>query len=161
MFGDLEAVGVYCHIFEIIVLGRYVNQVQECLVSLPRTGAKTSELMGNIPAIWWPIMFSSVMSSNNEQCKKVIGTWIMENFIIEAADDKTELGATVHQAFFDAFFMWATSGQLAYKALVRDGRSIRSEHCELLSSWYDDPRSKHMFQWLTSIETRFFSSIIP
>jgi tRNA guanosine-2'-O-methyltransferase len=132
---------IYCNIFEIMVMGRYVNQVQESLAFLPSAGnnyGKTTAGRGQKPwsvsDVWFVLLFKTVLASKtNEQVRKLVGNWIMGNHVVQPSDD--ECARVVQVAFFDVFLEWAVSGQLAYKSLVRNQREVRCQQGELLFAW--------------------------
>ena len=132
------SIGDYCHIFEIMALGRYINQVLDCLKSLPtKSDPKRSHRLGAVPPLWWTILFRTVMASNNESVKKVVGSWIMDNWAVDITGHyaKYACGGVVVRAYLDVMLAWACNGQLAFKSIVRERRNVRSGHAEQLASW--------------------------
>lgn len=144
----------YCHMFEIIVLGRYVNQVQECLSQLSyelRQNTSGNRALHQVPMVWWTILFKTAISSNNDQVANVVGPWLMENNIVRSEGSQFE---QVNAAYVDACLTWAMSGTLALKTILRDGHHVRSQHGDRLTAWCERqqrawPRfSGHALSWL-------------
>ena len=151
----------YCHIFEIMVLGRYINQVLDCLKGLPHKHLSSWEQhrLGKVPRVWWSILFKSVMAGNNEAVKKAVGSWIMDHYVVQDTSRSAEMGNAelemfAHKGFFDVFLQWACNGQLAFKGIIREGRSVRCEHGEQLAAWCKAQQealpafAQHLLSWL-------------
>ncbi|KIW03749.1 uncharacterized protein PV09_05056 [Verruconis gallopava] len=147
----LGAYEEYCSLFEIIVMGRYLNQVQECLDLLPSASKGRTSLVCDV---WWWLLMRAALDSNNEQVRKLIGTWLLDKYIVNAASEECIMLAQA--AFFDSLLDWATNGQLASKSCIRSGTTVVSKHGELLSIYCEKQAERnptfveHTYHWLSA-----------
>ncbi|KAF2189087.1 hypothetical protein K469DRAFT_626955 [Zopfia rhizophila CBS 207.26] len=105
----------YCSLFEIIVLSRYPNQVEDCLPEL-------SKLLGSsslIHSAWTTVLLSAVLNPNvQDGVRKIIGMWYMQ-YVIE------EHGSLVgqHEFLVQGFLPWGTQGTLFTSSLTSSRRN--------------------------------------
>jgi len=105
----------YCTVFEIIVLGRYINQIQECESDLDSLKSDS----GLRPQWLYTLLASGLDPRMQDSNRKFIGTWIMRS-------DLTPTHEFLEFLKHD-FLRWATIGQLFVSTLhVRDGEM----HCD-------------------------------
>ncbi|KAK0664148.1 putative methyltransferase TARBP1 [Lasiodiplodia hormozganensis] len=117
----------YCTLFETIILGRYLNQVEECMPDLQNLAWKS-----NIHPTWIiTLLRASLRSGVQDGIRKLIGTRLLHGLIPvpnSASDAYQGLLAS-------AFLPWATQGFLFTASLRRHGQHVRCEHGESLNSF--------------------------
>lgn len=95
----------YCTVFETIVLGRYINQIQECENEL-NTLVQSTFLHPH----WLCVLLASAIDSHMQDSnRKFIGNWVM----------RSDLRQTPNflQFFLDDFIPWAIQGPLFVSTL--------------------------------------------
>lgn len=113
----------YCTVFETIILGRYINQVQECendLDALVTDNVVEKKLLHVLLA---SALDTRMQGSN----RKYMGDWTMRS------DLKVD-----HESldfFRDNFLPWVVQGQYFVSSLVREGEEVRCAHGERLVSF--------------------------
>lgn len=101
----------YATIFETIVLGRYINQVQECERDLDDLVPADSY----VDSQWlYTLLASALDSQMQESNRKFIGTWVMRAHL--------RTGPELSDFLRDDFLPWATQGSL-YVASLRRGEN--------------------------------------
>lgn len=95
----------YMAIYETVVLGRYVNQVEECLPELKSLCQQNSV----VPAHWIFVFLSATLSrSMQDSVRRIIGRWILD-FGAKYISEQQEYSRT----FIVTYFLpWATTGKL-------------------------------------------------
>jgi tRNA guanosine-2'-O-methyltransferase len=100
----------YANLFEVIVLDRYVNQVQACLSDL-------TVLLGSsslISADWSTALFSAALNPKvQDGVRKLVGNWYLKHVISQQGS------ISAHTSFLiEGFLPWATQGSLFTNSLV-------------------------------------------
>ena len=119
----------YCTLFETIVLGRYINQIQECERDL------TSLAQSNVLEQRWLLTLLACALDNRmlDSIRRFIGNWILRSCLKPSAG---------FLAFFrDEFLPWATQGQLFVSTLKNQDGQIRCLHGERLSNFIKSIRT--------------------
>ena len=111
----------YCTVFETIVLGRYVNQIQECEKDLDLLA--TESLVGTK---WLYALLASGMDSNTQESnRKFIGNWAMRSSLKPTPE---------FMGFYrNDFLPWVTQGQLFVSTLKRNKGVLRCHHGDRLA----------------------------
>ena len=113
----------YCTVFETIVLGRYINQIQECESDLTTLAQSKS-----LDSKWLYVLLASGMDAEMQDSnRKFIGNWVM----------RSSLGLTPEfLGFFrDDFLPWAVQGQLFVSSLKAEGNVLRCAHGDALAAF--------------------------
>ncbi|OJD30707.1 putative methyltransferase tarbp1-like [Diplodia corticola] len=117
----------YCTLFETIILGRYLNQIEECMPDLQTLAWKSS-----IHPTWIiTLLRASLRSGVQDGIRKLVGNRILQGLIPmpQAASD-------AYQGLLaSAFLPWATQGFLFTASLRRNSHHVRCEHAESLCSF--------------------------
>jgi tRNA guanosine-2'-O-methyltransferase len=128
------AVEKYCSIFETIVLGRYSNQVEECMKLLPESCLQIRETVAELFELhssWWIALFTATLGLENaHNIQKIIGGYIL-------AQDFSALDYSEHLGRFLAgpLLQWACRGTLFTTTMRRTRQNIRCEHGSRLSQF--------------------------
>lgn len=124
----------YCTVFETIILGRYVNQVHECLKMVPKNCLQTQSALTTtfqLRSSWWLILFHAALKLENANgVQKIIGTFVMnvETTNIEASE-------LLCKFFKEAFITWACSSQLYTTTICRRNELVVCDHGDTLSNF--------------------------
>ncbi|USW49401.1 Putative tRNA/rRNA methyltransferase, SpoU type, tRNA (guanine-N1-)-methyltransferase [Septoria linicola] len=134
----------YCTVFETIVLGRYLNQVQECEADLDFLSSEKSV----VKPIWvYTLLTCALDQKMQETNRKLIGSWVMH--VNPRVDGKEEYIAFLR----DAFLPWATLGYLFTGSLRRQDGNIQCEHGDRLSSFVAGLLQSHSELFDDAVET--------
>ncbi|KXS94619.1 hypothetical protein AC578_10642 [Pseudocercospora eumusae] len=116
----------FCTVFETIVLGRYLNQVQECEPDLDFLASTTSAVK---PAFLFALLESALDQRMQEANRKWIGSWCLRsNLRTDEVDSfMTFLRSTL--------LPWATSGYLFTATLKQVDGHLKCEHGERLATY--------------------------
>lgn len=113
----------YCTVFETIVLGRYINQVQECEKDLSILAQSTA-----IDSRWLLVLLASAMDGRMQDSnRKFIGNWVMRASLQQTPD-------FLH-FFREDFIPWARQGSLFVSTLKRHNGQRRCLHGDRLSHY--------------------------
>lgn len=100
----------FCTVFETIVLGRYLNQVQECEPDLDFFASTHSV----VKPVWlYTLLASALDSKMQDSNRKFIGSWILRSNL------RTDDGAGYVNFLREALLPWATQGYLFTSTLRR------------------------------------------
>lgn len=115
----------YATVFETIVLGRYINQIQECEGDLDDLVSASSA----VGLKWlYTLIASGLDSQMQESNRKFIGGWVMRAGL--------HSGTQFQRFLRDDFLPWATQGSLFVGALKRDVHGNAScSHGDRLSDY--------------------------
>ncbi|KAK8157388.1 hypothetical protein IWX90DRAFT_516610 [Phyllosticta citrichinensis] len=117
----------YCTLFETIILGRYLNQVEACLPDL-RALAWGSQVH---PTWIITLLSASLSTSVQDGIRKMIGNQILDQLV--------PLPTSATPVFEDFVILsllpWATQGWLFTGSMSRDREDVRCRHGELLSAY--------------------------
>ncbi|TKA65798.1 hypothetical protein B0A49_11615 [Cryomyces minteri] len=117
----------YCTLFETIVLGRYLNQVEECLGDLNFLASSKSK----VGRTWlWSLLTPAFSVHMQDSLRKFVGTWLM-NANVHSDSEVDELP----EFLASSFLPWATQGHLFVSGIQKDGRQIRCIHGEQVSAF--------------------------
>ena len=106
----------YCTIFETIVLGRYINQVQDCEKDL--NSLVSDEIMK--PRWLFALLASALDPRIQESNRKFIGKWVMQSSLTATKE---------FLSFFENDFLpWATQGQHFVSSLKERNGAMRCLH---------------------------------
>ncbi|KAF2138837.1 uncharacterized protein K452DRAFT_211283, partial [Aplosporella prunicola CBS 121167] len=117
----------YCTLFETIVLGRYLNQAEECMPDLQALAWKS-----DVHPTWVITLLRAALRPGvQDGIRKLVGNRIFQGVI--------PLPDTATSNFLDfiasSFLPWATQGFLYTGSMRRNGQRVRCEHGENLSSF--------------------------
>ena len=113
----------YCTVFETIVLGRYINQVQECENDLNAL-VNSQELNRK----WlYVLLASGIDPGMQESNRRFIGNWVMKSSL-KYSDEMKEF-------FQHDFLPWAIQGQLFVSTLKRVKTVLRCTHGDSLAAF--------------------------
>ena len=113
----------YCTVFETIVLGRYINQIQECEGDLNAL-ARSKDLESK----WLYVLLASALDAEMQDSnRKFIGNWVMRSDF--------ELTPEFLDFFRDDFLPWAVQGQLFVSSLKTENGVIRCGHGDALAKF--------------------------
>lgn len=116
----------YCTLFETIILGRYINQVEECMPDLQNLAWKS-----NVHHTWIiTLLRASLRPGVQDGIRKLIGNRILQG-LIPMSDSATD----AYRGFLASFLPWVTQGYLFTGTLRRNKQHVRCEHGESLSSF--------------------------
>ncbi|KAL1639221.1 hypothetical protein SLS58_008189 [Diplodia intermedia] len=117
----------YCTLFETIILGRYLNQVEECMPDLQSLAWKSS-----IHPTWiTTLLRASLRPGVQDGIRKLIGTRLLQGLIPMPCS-----ASEAYQGFLaSAFLPWVTQGFLFTASLRRNGQHVRCGHGQSLSSF--------------------------
>lgn len=130
MFTDPSAIRAqyerFCTVFETIIFGRYLNQVQECEADLDFLSSSRSAVL----PIWLYTLLSSALDQRlQDSNRKFIGTWVMRS---NPRTDDLE----GYLAFFRAAFLpWVTGGYMFTSTLRKRDDGLHCEHGEALAAY--------------------------
>jgi hypothetical protein len=117
----VAAYSKYCTFFETIVIGRYMNQVEECVRQFPvhwkdrhsaaggiqttdRTD-QTADVSSLVLPCWWTILFEAALQqANSDVIRKAIGTYILEHYFPGAHTSKDELQENRYNEFLQTHY---------------------------------------------------------
>lgn len=125
----LAQYGRYCTVFETIVLGRYLNQVEECKADLDFLASDESA----IPKRWLNALLSAALDNKMQDAnRKFIGNWIMEAFLQpdRGVDDYAVL-------LRSSLLPWAAQVFLFTSSLRRVSGELRSIHGDRLANYIE------------------------
>ncbi|EON69774.1 hypothetical protein W97_09037 [Coniosporium apollinis CBS 100218] len=172
----------YITVFETIVLGRYMNQVEECLPDLQMLCSSSSR----IHPTWMKTLLEAAFQQNiQDGIRKFVGNWLMDlSSLYLDLDRPTQEGghrllitlitqtSPKNNIITQSLLPWATQGSLFTSSIrsTQDNRTVCCEHGEKLSSFIEGLlrrcpdntiRSLHLrtlLTWLhdTSIDGRLF-----
>ncbi|KAF2425692.1 hypothetical protein EJ08DRAFT_395630 [Tothia fuscella] len=148
----ISAFNKYCFFFENLVIGRYINQIEECLLQFPAfsgymepenkalllTGGNEREDMTLVPAVWWTLLFTAgLQNQNSDIIRKTIGEYLFRNYHEESRVSTFDsLRAHTFKTFlFDSLLPWAVQGHLLNKRLVRTDNEALSHHGDELAAF--------------------------
>lgn len=125
----------YCTVFETIVLGRYINQIQECEKDLGLLAATTS-----LHPQWLFVLLASAIDSQMQDSnRKFIGNWVMQSCLKQTTD--------FVEFFQNDFLPWAIQGSLFVSTLKWQGGQRRCLHGDRLSQYIrrllEDTTTRH------------------
>lgn len=113
----------YCTVFETIVLGRYINQIQECENDLNFL-ATDSSLQ---PQWLYTLLASALDGRMQDSNRKFIGNWVMRSGLKPTTE--------FVQFFQHDFLPWAILGQLFVSTLKKQNGELRCFHGDRLSQF--------------------------
>ncbi|KAF2762702.1 hypothetical protein EJ05DRAFT_9978 [Pseudovirgaria hyperparasitica] len=91
----------FCILFQTIVLGRYQNQVDECLIDLAAL-----VVSGKVHNTWIQTLLMSVFHGDvQETIRRSVGNWFMD-----FANDSAQHISTYYEFILTSFVPWATTG---------------------------------------------------
>jgi tRNA guanosine-2'-O-methyltransferase len=131
-----QCIARYCSIFETIVLGRGVNQVEESLNLLPPSILETVESTQgfSLDCSWWIALFTAAISLKNASpVQKLVGNWILSH--IPAHLDYSQCAA---RFLAHPFLRWCCQGNLFTTTIIRVDSKVECEHGSRLSSFLSD-----------------------
>ena len=111
----------YCTVFETIVLGRYINQIQDCEGDLDFLATSS-----DVEPQWLSALLASALDSRmQESNRKFVGNWVLRSELKPTPD-------FLH-FFRDDFLPWAIQGQLFVSTLRRRRGEMRCIHGDRLA----------------------------
>lgn len=117
----------YCTLFETIILGRYINQVEECMPDLQNLAWKST-----VHPTWViTLLHASLRTGVQDGVRRFIGNRVLQGLVPMP-------GSATHayqELMPSSFLPWATQGFLFTGTLRRKGQHVRCEHGESLSSF--------------------------
>ncbi|KAK7519317.1 uncharacterized protein IWZ02DRAFT_289563 [Phyllosticta citriasiana] len=117
----------YCTLFETMILGRYLNQVEACLPDL-RALAWGSQ----VHPTWIVTLLSAALSTSvQDGIRKMIGNQILD----ELMPMPTSATAVFENFLVTSLLPWATQGWLFTGSISRTREDVRCRHGELLSAY--------------------------
>lgn len=128
----------YCIVFETIVLGRYVNQVEECLGDLDALASPSR----SIPRSWFYALLAPAISPDmQDSIRKLIGNWFLDS---DPKPDKQpwHLAGLLRLSFLP----WAVQGHMFTASLQGDTREMHCEHGKRLSAFVERLVQNHASQ---------------
>ncbi|KAK3721550.1 hypothetical protein LTR37_003106 [Vermiconidia calcicola] len=124
----------YITIYETIVLGRYINQIQECESDLDRLAANS-----DLDPQWlFTLLASALDSSMQDSTRKFIGNWVMRS--------KLAFSPELLEIFQDSILPWATQGHLFVSSLEIVHDRLRCLHGELFAGYIQSLRRESPVQ---------------
>ncbi|KAJ9660862.1 hypothetical protein H2201_006754 [Coniosporium apollinis] len=137
----------YITVFETIVLGRYMNQVEECLPDLRVLCSSTSR----VHPTWMKTLLEAAFQPNiQDGIRKFVGNWLMDLLSPHQNPDRlTQEGghrllitlitqtSPKENIITQSLLPWATQGSLSTSSIrsTQDNRTVYCEHGEKLSSF--------------------------
>lgn len=116
----------YCTVYETVVLGRYLNQVQECEADMDFLSSDKSA----VKPVWlYTLLTCALDQKMQDSNRKFIGSWVMD------AVPRVDGTAEYLNFLQDAFLPWATLGYLFTNTLRREDGVLYCEHGNKLSSF--------------------------
>lgn len=116
----------YCTVYETVVLGRYLNQVQECEADMDFLSSDKSA----VKPVWlYTLLTCALDQKMQDSNRKLIGSWVMD------AVPRVDGTAEYLNFLQDAFLPWATLGYLFTNTLRREDGVLYCEHGNKLSSF--------------------------
>ncbi|KAF2148264.1 hypothetical protein K461DRAFT_247613 [Myriangium duriaei CBS 260.36] len=120
----------FCTVYETIVLGRYLNQVKDCLPTLDQLATPTST---TLPASWiLTVLRPSVSNLMQESIRNLLGDWLMTRRF-NAGLHFEVFGKLLH----DRILPWAVQGSLFTSSVQGTRLSCRCEHGEKLAEFIE------------------------
>ncbi|KAK4988223.1 hypothetical protein LTR50_004049 [Elasticomyces elasticus] len=119
----------FCILFETIVFGRYLNQVEECILDL--TFLATPESL--VHKTWlYTLLGPALAPVGQEGIRKLLGNWVMR------ADIRASEGAGSLMELLKVYFLpWATQGNLFTIKTRRDSAQALCEHGNRLAGFLE------------------------
>ncbi|KAK3701216.1 hypothetical protein LTR37_015595 [Vermiconidia calcicola] len=118
----------YITVFETIVLGRYINQIQECESDLNQLAASS-----DLHSQWLFTLLACAMDSvMQDSTRKFIGNWVMRSVL--------SLTPEMLEFFRDSILPWATQGHLFVSSLKTAHGRLQCLHGELLAGYIQSLR---------------------
>ena len=125
----------YCIVFETIVLGRYINQVQECDNDLNVLATITS-----IGPRWLYTLLSSALDKQMQDSnRRFIGNWVMQSDLHTSKE--------FCDFFQNDFLPWAIEGHLFVSSLRRTEGNVQCLHGDRLSHFIWGLTQAHDESW--------------
>jgi tRNA guanosine-2'-O-methyltransferase len=118
------AVNRYCRLFETIVIGRYLNQVVDCLKQLPSACFLDTQTDFPLSNVWWRALLTAALSLRNvEGVRRLVGNWILDQRLPNTGYDKD----------FSLFLVgplmaWSCQGYLFHNSLLRKVHVVSCSH---------------------------------
>ncbi|KXT18008.1 hypothetical protein AC579_9624 [Pseudocercospora musae] len=116
----------FCTVFETIVLGRYLNQVQECEPDLDFLASRNSAVK---PAFLFALLESALDQRMQEANRKWVGSWCLRSNL------RTDEVDTFMTFLRSTLLPWATSGHLFTATLKQIDGHLKCEHGERLATY--------------------------
>ena len=170
----VAAYELYFDLYETIVIGRYINQVEECLAALPSLlpSGRAGEHRGFIHYAWLITLLTAALQDTiNYQTRNAVGKWIMPrnnpppHGIISTRI--TCLDQPYRTLLFTALLPWALQGSLLLKSSTKSGRNVKCLQGLAVVSFFDHfwdqcadiPALKQLYfdacmQWLSENSSR-------
>jgi tRNA guanosine-2'-O-methyltransferase len=155
----VAAYNKYCTFFETIVIGRYMNQCEECIRQFPtrwdcvrptletdtydslevssdqNNQAENSNAL--VLAPWWTILFAAALQqANSDLIRKAVGTYVIEHYLPRA---QLRSGGSESNRFDEfltgSLLPWALHGQLLNKSIRRAHENVICDHGDRLASF--------------------------
>ncbi|EKG16538.1 tRNA/rRNA methyltransferase SpoU [Macrophomina phaseolina MS6] len=116
----------YCTLFETIILGRYLNQVEECMPDLQNLAWKSK-----VHPTWIiTLLRASLRPGVQDGIRKLIGNRLLRGLI-----PMPDSASGIYLDLLSSFLPWASQGFLFTGSLHRNKQHIRCGHGESLSSF--------------------------
>ncbi|TLD29813.1 hypothetical protein E2P81_ATG06107 [Venturia nashicola] len=118
----------YCSLFETIVIGRSVNQAEECLHQVPAFEQPLS-----VRQTWWTILFGAgLIQANSEPIRKLLAEFVFQNYY-PTAEPGRHSGDSYRLFLAHSLLPYVMQGSLFTKSIQRSGKVIVSTHGEGLA----------------------------
>ncbi|KAK8189310.1 hypothetical protein IWZ00DRAFT_574088 [Phyllosticta capitalensis] len=119
----------YCTLFETIILGRYLNQVEACLPDL-----RALSFESRVHNTWIiTLLRASLSTSVQDGIRKMIGNQILAD-LVSRPNSPDPIS---HDYLTSSFLPWATQGWLFTGTLSRNREDVRCLHGEKLSLYIE------------------------
>ena len=116
----------YCRLFETIVIGRYSNQVQDCLKQLPAACFLEQPRTENfsLSAAWWRALLTAALDLiHSDNVRRLVGNWILDQKIPDISYD-----AACSTFLVGPLMKWSCQGHLFQSSLTREGHAVLCSH---------------------------------
>ncbi|KAF1815592.1 hypothetical protein P152DRAFT_479503 [Eremomyces bilateralis CBS 781.70] len=128
----------YCTLFETIIIGRYLNQIEDCIPELNKISADDSPVHPSWIFLLFTPAFDSALQDKN---RRIIAQWVMDRPELLASLSRRQNISTgagepsLLSLIVNPFLGWAAQGTHFTSSLLRVNRRIVSEHGAALSSF--------------------------
>ncbi|GAB7351113.1 hypothetical protein MBLNU459_g1575t1 [Dothideomycetes sp. NU459] len=121
--------GRFCTVYETIVIGRYLNQVEECIQDLDALASSQT----NVQKSWLFALLEPALSNvTQDSIRKMLGNWIMSTDL-NVQNHGLEFGHLLEKSFLP----WVTQGNLFTSSMKGKTKNIRCEHGIRLASFVE------------------------
>jgi tRNA guanosine-2'-O-methyltransferase len=149
----------FCSTFETVVLGRYINQVEECLVGLKQSLPCPEDAVFIDPS-WWISLFTAALQAGvTDSTRQVVGEWLFREIPhwVIVGPKTMEMEGHYIEFLTDGLLLWASQGHLFSRSILRNNREVSCTHGEALAGFLaqalqnspkNQPYIKAITRWL-------------